>query len=250
MDISPKAIIKVVFDLPASVVIICGRWKTGKTDFSLLIAEMLLEMKGKYLPILKCATNIQTERDERFEYIDDMVSLKKWLFGDHISKLFIYDEAIKSTPSRRAMSKLNTKWLEIIPELSKGKCKLIAITQELDYTESIFCHRTFLRGIFQKLSRERAYCFSHLLEDRVEISDIPRCKVRFYPYRVAKFSLGVETLPFDFKDKKMELLWRWSQGEPCRSLGLHPQQLNRMTREFVKKSLRPIVMSQNKREEV
>lgn len=172
-----------IFNLPASIVLITGDWKTGKTDFALLLFEELMRLAI----IRKGASNIIT-KDSEVDHIQDMQSLRSWMYGDKIPKLFIYDESITGTPKRRAMSKLNVEWLKhIIPELSKGKGKLIVITQELDFTESVFYHPTFLRGMFRKINKKMTILNSPLLKTEVTFHDIPRTSIGFDPYLIATF---------------------------------------------------------------
>lgn len=172
-----------IFNLPASIVLITGDWKTGKTDFGLLLFEELMRLGI----IKKGASNVVT-KDSEIDHIEDMDNLRAWMYGDRIPKMFLYDESITGTPKRRAMSKLNVSWLKhIIPELSKGKGKLIVITQELDFTESVFYHPTFLRGMFRKINKKMATLNSPLLKTEVTFHDIPRTHIGFDPYRIATF---------------------------------------------------------------
>jgi len=172
-----------IFNLPASIVLITGDWKTGKTDFGLLLFEELMRLGI----IKKGASNVITT-DSEIQHIQDMYSLRSWMYGDRIPKMFLYDESITGTPKRRAMSKLNVDWLKhIIPELSKGKGKLVVITQELDFTESVFYHPTFLRGMFRKINRKTAILNSPLLKTEVTFHDVPRTSVGFDPYVIATF---------------------------------------------------------------
>jgi len=172
-----------IFNLPASIVLITGDWKTGKTDFALLLYEELMRLGI----IKKGASNIIT-KDSEIDHVQDMDTLRAWMYGDRIPKLFIYDESITGTPKRRAMSKLNVSWLKhIIPELSKGKGKLVVITQELDFTESVFYHPTFLRGMFRKINKKMATLNSPLLKTEVTFHDIPRTTIGFDPYLIATF---------------------------------------------------------------
>lgn len=172
-----------IFNLPASIVLITGDWKTGKTDFGLLLFEEL-----KRLGIIqKGASNVVT-KDSEIDNIQDMDTLRAWMYGDRIPKMFLYDESITGTPKRRAMGKLNVAWLKhIIPELSKGKGKLVVITQELDFTESVFYHPTFLRGMFRKINRKMATLNSPLLKTEVTFHDIPPTTIGFDPYVIATF---------------------------------------------------------------
>lgn len=207
------ACLRAVFDLPASLVLIIGDWKVGKTDFSLYLAEILLKMKI----IHKVGTNIWIEKskpnssnlESKFRYIDNIPDLKRFLFGDRFSKLFIYDEVVTSTPKRRAMSKINVEWVKIIPELSKGRAKLIAITQEQNYMDSIFNNPVFLRGIFYKVSKKKAILRSHLMRlPRLEIKPIPRTRLEFDPYRIAVMRPEKDII-FDFKKDDESMVWEY-----------------------------------------
>jgi len=144
------ACLKRVYDAPASITVVTGKWKTGKTDLSLRIS--FDELKSRLGIIKEVATNIKLQHPE-IKYIDNFEDFEFWVFQNKRPKIFIYDEAIKSTPSRRAMSEINTKWLEYVPELSKGRCHLIVVTQEVDFTEKLFLHPTFVRAQWIKLDK-------------------------------------------------------------------------------------------------
>lgn len=192
-----------IYSLPATITVVTGEWKTGKTDFALHIVEELYRLKL----ISKAASNIKTfqthkhekEENEIFKYIDDLFTLKHWLFK-HGRKAYVYDEAIVSTPSRRAMSKINTAWLRVIPELSKARCQLIVIAQEMDYMEKSFLHETFIRAMWEKISLPRAHpqfrkmvkLYSKLIPEIRVFKNIPKCNVHFDPYRSATFKLQPE----------------------------------------------------------
>ena len=217
-----ESCLKKLFDLPASVILITGLWKTGKTDFALLLYEEL-----RRLGIIgKGASNIETKASDML-CIQSMPLLKRWIFGDTISKLFIYDEAIKGTPKRRAMGNLNVAWLQdIIPELSKGRAKLIVVTQEIDLTESVFYHPTFCRGVFRKISKRIVVVRSKLLDGEYSFRDIPRTRIDFDPFHQAPFNL-VESLEdqkplmdFDSLEDDMKIALWYSEGVPMSQIGL------------------------------
>ena len=46
-----------------------------------------------------------------------------------------------------------------------------------------------------------------------------------------------------FKDKDLELLWKWSQGHMYKDLEVHPMKINRLCRKFIKESLESKVHS-------
>lgn len=236
-----RKILEALFDLPASVVIILGKgevWKVGKTDFALKIVESLLE----YHIIDKFASNINVKGDrkngkgrwrrEDFHYITDIPNLKHWMFRDRQPKVFINDEALSTTPSRRAMSKLNVKWLEVIPQLSKGNCKLIVISQTEQYLESVFYNPIFLRGVIEKVSLTKAVVRSPLIENgEVFIDHIPRTTFKFDPYEIATFTAEGK-LRADSTDDEMNMVLEWvSHGnmqQVARDRKLHYQQVKRI----------------------
>lgn len=204
-----------IFDLPATIIIIHGEWKLGKTDFALFLYEELMRLGI----IRKGATNIIT-KDSSILCIQNMPYLKQWMFKDKIPKLYIYDESIRGTPRRRAMSKLNVAWLQdIIPELSKGKAKLIVISQELEFTESIFYHPTFLRGIFEKVSLKTVVLKSRLIKQRkATFYDVPRTSIKFDPFRGASFSLEA-TIDFYASTDEQKIVYLYGKGKSFRQIG-------------------------------
>lgn len=203
-----------IYGLPASITIITGEWKTGKTDFGLHLME---ELKRLEL-ISKMASNVFTE-DQEVTYINDIMSLRTWSFMDRRRKAFLYDEAIASTPSRRAMSKLNTEWLKFIPELSKGREHLIVITQETAYTESSFLHATFIRAIWEKITlhpshplfRKMARLYSKLIPEIRVFKNIPRCRAKFDPYRSATFHIEPQLANIKIEDN-IQIAFEYGEG--------------------------------------
>lgn len=214
--------LKVIYGQPASITVVDGEWKTGKTDLGLHIAE---ECKRLGL-ISKIASNIMCWEDpqrlipsKKVLYIDNFVDLNAWMFSGY-RKMFIYDEAIKMTPSRRAMSQLNTKWLEVIPELSKGRMHLVVITQELKYTESSFLHPTFVRGHWHKISlpkshpqfRKMVKLYTELLPEIYTFKGLPPTKIGFDPYRSATFSLAPETSQLENLSLELKVAYDYAKG--------------------------------------
>lgn len=236
-----KKILEAIFKLPASVVMIKGEWKCGKTDFALRIAEDLL----KWHIIEKVGSNIPVTIDEysylhgKYTYITNMPTLKQWLWQDRIDKLFIYDESVSSASNRRSMSGLNVAWLDVVSQLSKGKGKLIAICHTEDYLESVFYNPTFLRAEIEKLDKKRAVIHSPLLPDpRTEIYDIPRTKLVFDPYRIATFKNEGEVQANAIGRENSRVLLAWLEnpnfGTVGRLHGLHQEQVKRIIVKEIK----------------
>jgi hypothetical protein len=214
--------IRTIYGQPASVTVVDGEWKTGKTDLALHLYE-----EAKRLGvILKCASNIMCWEDPQklkpsteVVYIDNFIDLNAWMFSGY-RKMFIYDEAIKSTPSRRAMSQMNTKWLEVIPELSKGRMHLVVITQELKYTESSFLHPTFVRGHWRKISlpqrhpqfRKMVKLYTELFPEIYTFKSLPPTKIVFDPYRSATFSLTPDVSQSENLSLELKVAYDYARG--------------------------------------
>jgi formyltetrahydrofolate hydrolase len=196
-----------VYDSPASITVVTGKWKKGKTDFALRLAKD--ELYDRLGIIKEIGSNIETECQE-IRYINNFTDFEVWLFGDRNRKAFIYDEAIKSTPSRKAMSQINTKWLEYVPELSKGRCHLIVVTQEEDYTEKLFLHPTFVRAKWVKQDLKIADLIITGEPQIQRFYNIPKTTVPFDPYRIAIWKMESEDL-INIEDVDIKILWDYAQ---------------------------------------
>jgi len=186
-------VLRTIFDHEAIIVIIKGNWKTGKTGLSLAIMEYLLKMGLIELG----ATNIEIEETDKIKMITDMPTLKEWHF-DHPTnpknKAYVFDESGKLTSRRSAMSKNNRAWFEFIPELSKGRCKLIVVTQSEYLTDSIFSNTQFTKAHFTTFKYGNRYDVkveSELFRDMpsVYFRRFPKCEIKYAPYASARFEL-------------------------------------------------------------
>lgn len=218
-----------MFGIP-SVVLVGGIWKTGKTDFALLIAEKCLDLGL----VKEVASNIDTKG--HFPMITDLVTLRHWLYATNKRKLFILDEGNVHLMSRRAMSGKNVKVVSLLGEISKAHARMILIAQELLRVDKEFLNPTWVRGVFIKRNLKKAQLVSHLLpKPSYMIRDIPPTSIPFDPYAVAPFT----EQPADqvmFKDEDMQKLWLWTEGSSWRDLEFnHPQQFNRWLKKQVKK---------------
>lgn len=187
MNFWDECLLKHYKDTPASVSVVSGKWKTGKTDFALFLA--VDELRDRLGVVEEVASNIRAD-DPSVSYINNFVDLDTWLFRNRKRKVFIFDEALKAAPSRSAMSKLNVKWMQYVPELSKARCHLFVITQEEAYMEKLFIHPTFIRARWIKKSLKTVDLISQLYHGEVcRFNDIPKSKVSFDPYCIATWQM-------------------------------------------------------------
>lgn len=210
-----------------------GIWKLGKTDFGLYLAQMLL----KYQIVSRAATNINT-----FGYypqICDLVSLKFWLHNRDTRpyrKVYVLDEINVHAPRRRAMSRKSVGLLQVIPEISKGKARLIIIGHELEKADSDLLTPGIVKGFFVKKTKKKAQLFSPLIEGVLEIPKIPATTIKFDPWEIAPFTERPKEEVM-FKDQDLRLLYKWAKGETWKSLFKNPNECNRFVRRNVLKLL-------------
>ena len=191
-----------IYNKPASITIIKGAWKTGKTDFSLFLAQYLKH----YKIIEEIGANIEIYPSKTItkpEFINNFIKLRMWGFGSERRKLYIFDEALKNAPSREAMTKLNKQWVKIIPEISKMRLHVVVITQqgEKTYMESIFMDPQFSHGTWEKVDlapRNKFYRKKVTLSSKkyfnetMEFSPIPKTTLKFDAYQGAIMTLEPE----------------------------------------------------------
>jgi len=217
------------------MVLIAGEWKTGKTDFALLIAERLLTLNV----VRKVASNIETH-DSRIDFINSLEKLRYWLHMDRLRKLYIMDEAGVHFPRRTPMKTKNVQALQLLPEVSKAHAKLIIVTQDPDTIDSQFLNPVFLKGLFVKDSLKFGRLISNIFQEVIKLGDIPPTSIKFDPYKIAPFTLSEPfTVPeWAMKDDNYKLLWEYCVNhKSVKVLGVHPMKLNRAVRSFIKNVL-------------
>jgi hypothetical protein len=224
-------ILKRIFSIPVMALVV-GDWKTGKTDFALLIAERLLELGI----VKKVASNIET-KDPRIEFVSSLEKLKHWLYMDKMRKLYILDEAGVHIPRRTPMKEKNVKAIQLLPEISKAHAKLIIVTQDPDGIDSQFLSPVWLKAMFVKDSLKNARLISDFFGEPIRINDIPKTSISFDPYAIAPFTLDE---PFSvpewvMKDDSYKLLWEYAvNNKSIDQLKVHPMKMNRLVRQFIR----------------
>jgi len=214
-----------------------GRRGTGKTDFSLLIMEIL----AKYSIMKNFATNIRIYKAPfPVQHITNLQDLEFWCQNTRGRKLFILDEAGKSLRRRTPMSALNVKLLDQLQILRKYMLSLIIICPHEKYIDSATMGSDVLDAIIIKPNFKNpkvALYYDVMEETEICFTEIPRTSIHFNTWDIAPFQLKRSEQFPRFSDKTLNLLWEWANGKPYKKLGLHPMELNRMVRKFVKKTL-------------
>lgn len=232
-------VLKAHFDIP-NCVWITGDWKTGKTDFALWLCEFLEKISGYFknrIYLKNIASNIDT--NGILKYIDNLQYLKDWLHGDTQTKLFLLDEVNKHLPSRRSMSKKSVGLIEVFPEVSKARGRLIVIGQNKRGVDKTLSDETWVKGTFYKVNLRTAVLVSPLLKRPFKIPNVPQTSIPFDPYMIAPFAIepDLETLKGDFSQDE-KLVYDWCLGKVTWKVKGHPQKWNRFLREQVLRLLK------------
>lgn len=211
--------------------LIGGKWKLGKTDFALYIAETLQKIKL----INKVASNIDTQNV--YPQITDLVTLKSWLYETKFLKLYILDEANLHLQKRRWMTSKNVGLIKLLPEISKAHARMIIVAQEIFEIDNILTNPTWVRGIFIKEKLKKTRVISSLLPHEFVFHNVPKTTVPFDPYSMAPLTENPDITNI-FKDKDYNTMFEWAKGKNYASCGFnHPQQFNRWLRKNVLKLL-------------
>lgn len=215
--------------------IVFGRRGSGKTDFALLIAEILYHFKlAKWF-----ATNTEILSSPFIiEHIDNLEDLMFWASETKGRKLFIYDEVGKTVGRRTPMSSLNVRLINEFQTIRKHKLSIIATTIDESNTDKAILNESVLDGVFVKPDFEnpkKAYFIDYLRNrNPPPFYFIPKTVVKFDTWNSSPFKeYGKHRKP-TFKDKDIQDVWEWCNGRSYKDLGLHPMELNRKVRKICK----------------
>jgi hypothetical protein len=221
----------------SSFFIIFGRRGTGKTDFALLVAEILYD-EGL---IQHIATNTKAKSpDIPITQITNLDDLRFWAQDNRGAKLFIWDEIAKSLNRRKPMASLTIKIIEDIQTLRKHKLSIFGTTIDQQFVDRAVLGPELIDGIFQKPEFNNpkfAVYDDYLVYLHKVITEIPRTRFDFDTWDSPPFTEhGKEQKPV-FKEKDMQIAFEWSHGKTAAELGLHNQQLNRVIKKILKELL-------------
>ena len=230
-------IIRLFKNRPAVCILILGRRGTGKTDVSLLFAEIL----AKFNLIKYFASNIKVyESPFLMEHITNLEDLESWCRNNNGRKLFILDEAGKAMRRRTPMSKLNIELLDNLQILRKYKLSLNFIAPSPKYIDSASLGSDVLDVVFLKpyFNNQKVGIWYDQQEDYQQTyQNIPATSIKFDSYDVAPFVKNSPKAVPKFKDKDMEMLWSYVNGKSAKELGYHNMQISRICKRFIKESL-------------
>ncbi len=233
-----KDLIKKLFSRQISnFYIVFGRRGSGKTDFMLLLFEVLHDLE-----IIKhFATNTKIYTSQfHIERITNLEDLRFWSKENKGRKLFGLDEVGKTIGRRTPMKTLNVDMINELQVVRKHKLSLIATTIDEINTDRAILSPSVLDGVFIKpfFKNPKIAYFDDRLENRsATLKALPRTAIAFDTWDSAPFKRYGEKRAPKFKTKELELMWNYAHGASYKDLALHPQQLARLLRKFVKENM-------------
>ena len=221
----------------SAFIVLFGRRGSGKTDLGLFIMEALNGL-NKFNHF---ATNVYIKESpfpiERISNLDD---LRFWCKDNRGKKLYLFDEIGKGLKRRAPMSNLNIEIINDFQILRKYQLSVIATTIDAKFIDMAVLGPDILDGYFIKESwrNPRLASYVDYLEDfSLSFFDIPSTFVKFDTLDSAPFKRHGEKQKPIFKERDLNLLYEAVNGKTYKELGIHPQQLSRIWKKFVKEVL-------------
>jgi hypothetical protein len=217
--------------------IVFGRRGSGKTDFVLLISEILQEAGV----IEHFATNTKIyESNFPIERITNLEDLKYWAKETKGKKLFVFDEVGMTIKRRSPMSTLNVSLVNELQVIRKYKLSLLATTIEEINTDKAILSPSVLDGVFIKPSFKNpkvAYFDDRLEYSTRTLTNIPKTSIHFDTWDSAPFERYSKKRKPKFKDEEKNKILQWAEQGNWEGTGLHRMQGHRLLRKYIKENL-------------
>lgn len=227
----------------SAFITIFGRRGTGKTDFALLIAEILV----KYCTFKHVASNIDVKDDAGLgiRNISNLDDLKEWCRTEKGRKLYVFDEIGRTVARRKPMSSLNVSLINEFQVLRKFKLSIIACTINPKYVDNAVLGDDILDGSFIKpylyndmKRNQKIALYQDLLRRFTKrLGRLPGTSVDFDTWGTAVFTEHGPIKKPKFKDEELSKLWDWAQGKSIKETGWSRSQFHRKLRKFVSENL-------------
>lgn len=216
------------------VFIISGNPDTGKTDTALLLIEIAV---NKNL-IDHFASNVDTQGVG--ETITSFEKAEHWFKTVKGRKCFFLDEAGIHVDTRRPLMQINVAIRHLIFVIRKFKGHFIFALQDvrdLDYWKN-----SELTGAFIEKTRHGDQ-FDASFDTKYGkwyFWDMPKTSIPFRTEDISPFTLKepLSRPNWILSDPDKMILWQWAvENKTCKELKIHPQQLSRLSRKFIKELL-------------
>lgn len=224
----------------STFITILGRRELGKTNWSLIILEILYY----HLGFKHFATNIDITNDCGIGilHINNLDALKEWCKSNRGRKLFIFDEIGRTVKRRSPMSSLNVKLISELQILRKYKLSIIACTIDEKYIDNAILGSDILDGSFVKPYRydnprknQRIALYHDLLKNLDQtIKAIPPTTIGFDTWGTAIFTEHGESIKPMFKDAEESLMWDWTEGKTSTDLEVSRMKIHRLSKKMTR----------------
>lgn len=222
---------------PSNIMLVVGRRGTGKTSKMLSAMEIL----NQYKVVENFATNTFIKHSEfPIEEITNLDDLKSWAKNGTGKKLFGFDEIGGALARRTPMSSLNIKLLKEFQRIRKYKLSTIATTISEDFVDNAMLGEQILDGVMRcpNWNNPKIALYDDFLENfSRNFGGIRNTSIEFDTWDSAPFEEHGQSLKPQFKDRDVQALWNLTHGKTIKEEGLHPQQVARLWRNFVKRVL-------------
>lgn len=215
----------------SAVVVIEGQRGTGKTDFSLKLAE---DAKQDGC-ISHIATNIHCEEGQGIKHIDNMPDLEHFLKFSSGRKLFILDEAGAALPSNRWMSALSVKMLATVQLIRHYKGRIFFIAPSKDFIVRHLQNTEIMDCVIEKKGLQVATVKNYLTKEKYNLYEIPGTSVKF-SQMPSFFTLDKPLNKDNFNDWERDLYAYAIEGKSFKQIaeetGRFPTQVKRSLVSF------------------
>lgn len=128
----------------------------------------------------------------------------------------------------------------LIPQISKAHGRMIIIGHNIAKVDKEAYDETWCRAIIMKPSKPYTYTpaiiYSRVLPHPFRLTKISQTTIKFDPYDLAPFTERPEKQVY-FKEESLQKLWEWSNGKSSKDMGMSRMQINRIARDYVKRTL-------------
>lgn len=216
----------------SAIIIIDGKRDSGKTDFSLLLAEGALNSGV----VSSVATNIISE-DPRLKQITNFPDLDYYLKFGSGRKMFILDEAGDALTSARWMSAMSVKMLGTAQLIRHYRGRMVFIAPSKDFIVKYLQHPNLKDCIIEKKKRKIASVKNYITGRAYNLYDIPPTSLKFSQHP-ASFSLEKPINLDKLADYERDLyeygVLNKSYTTIARETGRHDIQVQRNIKKFAK----------------
>lgn len=215
------------------VIFISGAKDQGKTNISLLLAEICHVLNFRR----NLATNIWTESYMIQRQITNYDSLQQWFESDKSRKLYVLDELGKILKKMRFMSEVNQLIMDTVQLVRHYKAGFIGVAPSEDFIDSLFMNTDILDARIYKESRSVTRISLVRSKQSFRASHTPSTSIRYNSLDTASFTLHAP-IKFDTLQLCCKVAMRYGETGSYeiiqKELGMRPKRIRELIRRHLK----------------